>query len=494
MTRKTASTTRRLGVLGLSALLCGCTMAPDYVRPAMPVQTAYPSDTHAASVPAHVVAADLGWRDFFVDERLKALIALAIRDNRSLRSQIASISEAQGQYEVQHASLFPPISATGNGEYFAPSSTAGFSFAPGLGQNISMLRYYSAGIGFSAYEVDLFGRIRSLSQEQAEDALASEENARSVLTSTIAEVATTYISWLADRELLRVTNDTLASQQHTLDLTQTMYDHGETDLLTLQQTRSQVQQAAANQAQYERQMGLDAHALQLAVGAPLPADLPEPAPFGQQTILSDLPAGLPSDLIARRPDVVQAEHTLKAANANIGAARAAFFPRVTITASDGISSLQFRHLFTPGATTWSAAPSITLPIFTWGQNEGNLRISKARKLEQIATYERTVQTAFREVSDALTARETYLAQDRQLDGLVQSDQDAYRLAQMRFSSGIDSYLTTLEQQRSLYQAQQTSIAVKSARFQNLVTLYRALGGGWVDHTPPTRVASAAAAR
>jgi len=470
--------------------VAGCTLAPTYHRPNLSVQNGYPADTAArADSPAalRVIAGNLGWHEFFVDPRLRALIAIAIRDNRDLRSQMASIAEAQGQYQVQNASLFPQISTTGQGEYFAPSDTAGFSFAPGLGQNISLLRYYSVGIGFSSYEVDLFGRIRSLTKEQQEDALNSEANARSILISTISQVANTYIAWLADRELLRVTQDTLASQTSTLRLTQAMFDHGQTDQLTLSQVQTQVEQAASNQQQYERQMAQDEHALQLLIGAPIPKDLPAPAPLGQQTLLANLPAGVPSDLIARRPDIIAAEHSLKAANANIGAARAAFFPRVSLTATEGVSSLQFRHLFTPGAQTWAVDPSISIPIFTWGQNEGNLRISKARHQQQINTYEKTVQSAFREVSDALTARETYLAQDTHMQSLVQSSQTAYRLAKMRFSVGIDSYLTTLDQQRSLYQAQQSLIAVQQGRYQNLVTVYRALGGGWTEYSLPAKV-------
>lgn len=471
-----------------SSVLAGCNLAPTYHRPAMPVQNAYPDDAGSGNVKTSQDAANIGWKTFFVDPRLQALVELALRNNRDLRTQAGAIMEAQGQYQVQNASLFPTISTNGTAQYYAPSSTAGFGFAPGLGQNISLLRYYTVGIGFSSYEVDLFGRIRNLTKQQAEEALGSQFNARSVLISTVSQVASTYIQWLADRELLRVTNDTLASQGNTLRLTQMLYDRGETDLLTLHQTQTQVEQAAANQAQYSRQVALDEHALQLLVGAPLPGDLPPPAPFGGQTILSDLPAGLPSDLLANRPDVLAAEHNLRAANANIGAARAAFFPRVTLTASEGVSSLQFRHLFTPGAETWTVSPSVSLPIFTWGQNEGNLRISKARRLQQIANYEKTMQTAFREVSDALTGRETYLQQMQRLKNLVSASQGAYDLAEMRYKAGIDTYLTTLTQQRNLYQAQQSLISVEMARYQNLVTVYRALGGGWTPNTVPTTIA------
>ncbi|GBQ94308.1 efflux transporter outer membrane subunit [Asaia lannensis] len=469
---------RSVSALMAFTMLASCNLAPKYERPTQPVQNSYPADSGRTQPLKGQAAADIGWKHFFTDARLRALIELALKNNRDLRSQAAAIMEAQGSYDVQHASLFPPIGVSGQGQFLAPSETAGFSFAPGLGRSTSMLRYYGLGIGFSSYEVDLFGRIRNLSRQQAEELLGSRMNAQSVLISTVSQVANTYLQWLADRELVRVTNQTLTSQSDTLRLTQMKYDHGEADALTLAQTQTQVEQAASNKAQYERQMAQDEHQLQLLVGVPLPDTLPPPQPFGAQTLLSDLPAGLPSDLIAQRPDIQTEEHKLMGANANIGAARAAFFPKVTLTAQEGVSSLQFRHLFTPGAQTWSVSPNIELPIFTWGQNEGNLKVSKARRLAQIATYEKTVQTAFKEVSDALTARETYLAQDAHMKGLVQSSKQAYDLAMMRYNTGIDPYLTTLTQQRSLYDAQQSLIVVQLARYQNLVTLYRALGGGW----------------
>ncbi|OAJ67369.1 MULTISPECIES: efflux transporter outer membrane subunit [Gluconobacter] len=478
--------------LGFAALLMlsGCNMAPRYHQPTQAVQNGYPADTGAKNAPAARSVANLGWEDFYTDPRLKALVQLALKNNRDLAAQAAAVTVARGQYEIQNASLFPIISAGGQGMFMAPSSTAGFSFAPGLGTSISTLRLYQTSIGFSSYEVDLWGRIRNLTKQQAETVLNSVENARNVLLTTVSQVGTTYIQWLADREQLRVTRDTLKSQGETLRLTQLSYDNGETDALTLAQVKTQVEQASANESQYSRAVADDEHALQLLVGTPLPADLPSPAPFGAQTMIANLPEGLPSDLLAQRPDIVAAEHTLIGANANIGAARAAFFPKVTLTASEGTSSLQFRKLFTPGAETWTVSPSISLPIFTWGQSEGNLLMAKAQKLQYAAQYEKTVQTAFREVSDALTARETYLSQDRHMQSLVDQSQKAYDLAKMRYDAGIDSYLTTLEQQRTLYQAQQNAILVQAARFQNLVTLYRALGGGWSQKTVSPTVPAA----
>lgn len=475
-----SSTTR----MAMVAMVAGCTLIPDYHRPVTPLATTYAGMAQGAQITPHRAAADLGWREFFVDDRLKALISIAIRDNRDLQSAVMSLAQAQGEYTVQNAALFPALGVTGSAMYMGPSDTAGFSFAPGQGRTVSTFRYYSTGFGFSSYEIDLFGRIRSLTREASETALAQEENARSVMISVISQVANAYLAWLGDHELLRITDETLATQRDTLRLTQARVQHGEATDLTLHQAETQMEQAAAMHEQYTRQIAQDEHLLTLLIGAPVPLDLPAPRPFGQQTILTDLPAGLPSDLMERRPDVMSAEHQLKAANADIGAARAAFFPRVTLTATNGTSALQFRQLFTSGAHTWGIDPSIQIPIFTWGQNSGNLATSKAKRDAQVAAYEKTVQTAFREVSDALTSRETYYTQTVHLQELVHSSDAAFRLAQMRYTHGVDSYLTTLDAQRTLFTAQQSLISVQTAKYQNLVTLYRALGGGWTANTPP----------
>ncbi|GBQ20546.1 secretion system type I outer membrane efflux pump lipoprotein NodT [Gluconacetobacter sacchari DSM 12717] len=483
---------RRLGPV-LFAALSGCTLIPDYHRPALPVSAIWPQGVgyHAGSSTfVETAAADLGWRDFFVDRRLRALIALAIRENRDLRSAASAVVQAQGQYRVQNASLFPQIGATGQALYQAPSDNAGLSFAPGLRQergnsayaNGNVFKYYQADIGFSAYEVDFFGRIRSLSREAADRALSQSANQRTLLISVIAQVATTYVAWLAHGEELKITGQTMASRGETLRLTRASFDSGETSQLTLRQVEGQFQQAAADYAQFQRQVAQDENELALLVGAPLPKDLPPPAPFGQQTLLADLPAGLPSELLDRRPDIQAAEFSLLAANDDIGAMRAAFFPRVILTASNGVSSLQFHNLFSRGGTTFGLNPQIQIPLFTWGQNEGNLQASGAMRSQRMAAYEKAVQIAFHEVSDALTARATYLDQSRQVNALVMSWADACRLARARFDAGVDSYLTTLDAERTFYAAQRNRIEVQAARYQNLITVYRALGGGWHDYT------------
>ena len=517
--------TRAAG-LATVALLAGCDLSPDYRRPAQPTAATYPTagvTTRAVTPPAPVIA----WQDFFIDPRLRRLVAIALRDNRDLRTAVIQVAQAQAQFRLARADLFPSIGLQGSANYqglsdsglvgSSVSSSSGSAGSGGIGgggsigggagggtgggvggggfanQSGGTFRFYQAGVGFSSYEIDLFGRLRNLNRQAFETWLAQRENQRAVQITVLGTVANDYIAWLGDREQVRVTRDTLAAQEATERLTQAEFDHGATTLLTVRQVQTSVESARANLAQYQRQVALDENALTLDIGAPLPADLPPPAPLGAQTLLADIPAGLPSDLLTQRPDIMQAEHTLLAAYANIGAARAAFFPKLTLTASDGLQSLQFNKLFTSAATTWTVAPALTMPIFTWGRNRANLDIAKSQRDADVAAYEKTIQTAFREVSDALVARATYRDQAAAQQRNVQAASDYYRLAKMRFDAGVDPYLTTLDAQRSLYTAQQASISARQAQLQNLVSVYRALGGGWTSRPPapppaPTRLA------
>ncbi len=293
-----------------------------------------------------------------------------------------------------------------------------------------------------------------------------------------------YITWLGDRDTLALAESTLASQQNSLKLTQDKYNHGEENLLTVRQLETQVQQSATLRTDALRKVEQDENLITLLIGSPIPQNLPAPLPLGQQSVLADLPAGLPSDLLARRPDITAAEHDLLSSQASIGAARAAFFPRLTLTATDGVSSLQFHKMFTAAATTWGLNPSLQIPLWTWGMNSGNLKAAKATRDGKIAAYEKTVQTAFREVADALAARKAYLDENNQMSNLVSAAGDAYRLAKLRYETGTDSYLTTLDSQRYYLQAQQSQITVAVAKYQNLVTIYRALGGGWKESSAP----------
>lgn len=506
---------RALVALLASVVLSACTLMPHYQRPQSPVPDTWPSDAHATASgmapsgttagpepAAHapgdggsltgVPADQIGWREFFTDPRLQRLIEIALENNRNLRIAVLNVAASQAQFRVQRGVLFPSISATGSEIVQKFPSNGAFSLGGlgGSGSNLaiptggqsSTFRYFNAGIGFTNYELDLFGRERSLTAEAFEQYLAQNESRRSTQISLVGEVATDYFSVLSDQALVKLTQDTLRTDTESYELTKAMYDHDTTTLLALRQSESVVDAARASLAQYQRQLAEDVHALTLVVGQELPADLPQGKDIEQTNLLASLPAGLPSALLARRPDILSAEHGLRAANANIGAARAAFFPSIQLTASGGSATNRLSSLFSKGTGTWSFNPTITLPIFTGGQNRANLDLSHIEKNIAIARYELTIQTAFREVSDALSARGTYVEQLGSQEALVAADTDAYRLAQMRFRQGVDSYLSTLDAQRSLYSAQQTLVALRAADLTNQVTLYKALGGGWAQHT------------
>jgi multidrug efflux system outer membrane protein len=496
----------RLFCLLAGTMLGGCSLIPDYERPGLPVADSFPTGPayrSGAEDDAKAVAADqLGWRNFFGDPALRRLIEIALANNRDLRVAVLNIEAAQAQYRVQHADLFPQIALSGAAAFEQiPGSTAvAFSGAPGAGsstggsassvvstgpQSINF-RNFTAGIGFTNYELDLFGQVRSLGQQAFEKYLGTAETRRSAQISLIAEVAGAYFTILADRELVHLTEETLKSETASYDLAKLQLNGGTATALSARQAETAVDTARANLIQYTRQTAQDENALILLLGQEMPADLPSGQGLDEQGLVADLPAGLPSNLLARRPDIMAAEHDLLAANANIGAARAAFFPSISLTASDGVESNRLSSLFTAGAQTWSFAPQLTLPIFTAGQNQANLDLAKVEKNIQVAQYEKAIQTAFREVSDALAARGTYGDQVKAQLDLVAATTDSLKLSQMRFSAGVDNYLPVLDAQRSLYAAEQVLLGLKQARLAQQATLYKALGGGWVETTgaPP----------
>jgi multidrug efflux system outer membrane protein len=494
----------RVALALVASALTACSLDPDDGRRGAPIAADYPTgpayrqdgigEGRNSDPPVTVDAID--WRDFFTDQRLQALIALAIANNRDLRIAALNIGIAQAQYRVQRADLFPSIAATASGAYEGlPASTAvpTPSAAPpvsagtvtGSTQSLTggaashhIYRYTSVGVGFTAYELDLFGRLQSLSRAAYETTLAQMEQRRSTQISLVAEVASRYLATLADRELLRLSQETLASQSDSYRLTSLMLDGGVTTLLTLRQVEQLVDSANANCAQYTRQLAQDENALTLLLGTAIPADLPSGSAIDDQRLLANLPAGLPSSLLTRRPDILAAEHNLLSANADIGAARAAFFPSISLTASDGVASNSLNHLFTGSATTWLFSPQINIPIFTWGRNQGNLDAARLTREQALARYDQAIQTAFREVSDGLAARGTYGQQLQSEQALADAAADSYRLAMMRFHAGIDNFLTALDSQRTLYATQQTLVTIRQAQLTNLVTLYKVLGGGW----------------
>ncbi|TJZ64500.1 AdeC/AdeK/OprM family multidrug efflux complex outer membrane factor [Chitiniphilus eburneus] len=465
----------------VAALLAGCgTMAPDYQRPAAPVDAAWPQGEAYALRPASGDPAALGWRDFFIDTRLQQLIGLALDNNRDLRVATLNIERARAMYQVQRADLFPAIDAAGSGTHQRTPA----SLSPN--GNAAVTHQYSAGVGFASYELDLFGRVRSLNDAALERYLATEEARRGAQISLVAEVANAYLTLAADQERLVLARDTLKSQQESYGLTRRSFEAGVTSELDLRQAQTSVDSARVDVARFTAQTAQDRNALTLLVGASIPAELLPNQTLTPVAVLAEVPADLPSDVLVRRPDVLQAERTLRAANADIGAARAAFFPRITLTASAGSASNELSQLFQAGAGTWSFIPQITLPIFDGGRNRAGLDTARADRDIAVAQYEKSIQSAFREVADALA---DYGTMDEQLaaqQSLTQATEISYKLADARFRKGVDSYLAVLDSQRALYSAQQGLIGARLARQANLVTLYKALGGGWQEQAevPP----------
>lgn len=467
----------RLTVLAAAALAGCMNLAPTYERPAAPVAPGWPQgEAYGEPAAAGVAATDLAWREVFVDAPLQRTIELALSNNRNLRVAALNIEQARAQYQIQRADLFPTVAASG--EAVHQRTPADLSQA---GRAVTS-HTYSAGIGFSTYELDLFGRVRNLNEQALQLFFATEEARRSTQISLVAEVANVYLTATADGELLRLARDTLESQESSYKLARRSHELGVASALDLRQAQTSVEVARADVARYTRALAQDLNALALLVGAPLPSDV-RPGGVHPEDLrwidrLAELPAGLPSEVLQRRPDVLQAERQLQAANATIGAARAAFFPRISLTASAGVASSSLSDLFQGSARAWIFVPQVSLPIFDADRNRANLEVSKTQRDIALAQYELAIQSAFREVADALAARGTFDEQLAAQQALVDATDETYRLSQARYRSGVDSYLAVLDAQRSLYAAQQSLITLRLARSANLVTLYKVLGGGW----------------
>jgi outer membrane protein, multidrug efflux system len=452
----------------------GCaTMAPKYAQPAAPVPQAWPSGpaykeaTGAASKPV----ADIPWQEFFVDPQLRKLIALALENNRDLRVAVLNIERSRALYQIQRSDLFPKVDATAAGTFQRlPADLSGTGQAMNVHQ-------YSVGLGVSSFELDLFGRVRSLKDQALEQYLSTEQARRSVQISLVSQVAATYLALAADRERLQLAKDTLASQRSSYQLTRSRFDAGVTSALELNQAQTSVDTARVDIARFTTLVAQDENALNLVVGSPASADLLPTSLSETLTALKDPAPGLPSDVLLRRPDILQAENLLKGANANIGAARAAFFPRITLVSSVGFGSDDLARLFKPGSFAWSFAPKITLPIFDGGSNRANLKVTEVDRDIAVAQYEKAIQTAFREVADALAQRGTIDDQVTAQQSLTDATAESYHLSQARYEKGVDSYLQVLDSQRSLYSAQQNLISTRLTRLINLATLYKVLGGG-----------------
>ena len=450
-----------LSILAAALVLSGCTMIPKYERPAAPVAAQYPGATESRRESA---ASDIAWQNFFAEERLKKLIKLALANNRDFRVAILNVEQSRAQYRITRSASFPTVEAGGS---FSRQHASGVT-----------ADQWSASLGTTAYELDLFGRVRSLNKQALEKYLGTAEARRSAQISLVAEVANQYFTLRQAEEQLHLAQQTLQAVRESYDLNKATFDAGASNELDLRTAEGQVQTAKINVLTYERQLAQAENYLVLLVGQPLPADLPAPRSFGDTNVLVDVPAGLPSELMQRRPDILEAEHTLKAANANIGAARAAFFPTITLTASIGSTSSQLSKLFGSGTGIWSFSPQVTVPIFTGGQNRADLDSAKVSTRIEVANYEKAIQTAFREVADALVASSSYASQIEEQGTLIDAQQRRFDLANTRYRQGEDSYLNVLSAQQDLYSAQQGLLEARFNKLASQISLYTALGGGW----------------
>ena len=461
--------------LALAAALAGCSLAPNYQRPESGLPERWTPATLQADAGqvASVPAAELGWQGFFRDARLQRLIGIALENNRDLRIATLNVEAFRAQYRVQRADLFPGVSADA-----AMSRTrTPEAVNPLAGINTQ----YSATLGLS-WELDLFGRVRSLRDQALEQYFASEAAQRSAKVSLVAAVANAWLALQADQALLQVASDTLKTYEESLALTQRSYDVGVASALELSQAKTAADSTRGALSAFTRLVAQDRNALTQLLGGPVPAELLEPTGL-QDDLLAEVPAGLPSDLLRSRPDILQAEHQLRAANANIGAARAAFFPRIGLTGAAGLASGELSDLFGSDAGYWSFTPSISLPIFNAGRLRANRDYAEVAKNIQVAQYEKAIQTGFREVADGLAARATYSDQVSAQRNLLATSEEYYQLAERRYRGGVDSYLSLLDAQRQLFVARQQLIGDRLAQLISEVNLYKALGGGWLADEP-----------
>lgn len=462
-------------VIVIALVLGACTMAPHYERPAAPVADTWPTGAaYAPTQASDTTAGDIPWRQFIQDDKLRQLIEQALANNRDLRSALANIQSARAQYRIQRAELSPQVNGDVSGNRSKSVSASTLSGA--LGRPVES-EFYTASVGLSAFEIDLFGRVRSLSKAALESYLATEEAARATRISLIAETASAYVTFAADNSQLELSRRTLESAQRSMEVTRKRLEAGVSSRLDVRQAETIYQQARADLASTTALIAQDRNALELLVGGHIPdALLPSELPNDHQW-LADVPAGLSSSVLLERPDVLQAEHQLKSANANIGAARAAFFPRLSLTASTGLASTELSDLFSDGASIWSVGPSLVLPIFNGGANVANLSYANAQRNLYVSQYELAIQTAFREVADALAVRGTIQEQLDAQRALVDAAADSYQLAEARYTKGVDTFLNALDAQRTLYNAEKSLLSARLTASNNVVTLYRVLGGG-----------------
>ncbi|MFJ4048903.1 efflux transporter outer membrane subunit [Pseudomonas hunanensis] len=461
-------------LLVLAMVLGGCSLIPDYTRPEAPVPSNFPEWAAYAAQPSGN-AAQIDWQHFFKDPAVHTLVDLALINNRDLRKAALNVAAYRAQYRIQGAALLPDIGIGANaGRSRTPGDLSASGRPTTTGDN-------SLQVGLTSYELDVWGRVRSLDQHALQTYLASEDTQRSVQLGLVANVAVAYFTWRTDQQLLSVTQSTLQNFRHNLALVQASSEAGTASELDVHQARTLVDSARGQVHAFTRQVAQDANALRLLLGTDIPANLK--AADLDDAMLSEIPAGLPAALLQQRPDIRAAEHQLIAANANIGAARAAFFPSITLTAGAGTASSRLSGLFDAGSETWAFVPQIHLPIFNGGRLRASLDYAKIQKAIEVAHYESVIQTAFREVADGLAALGTWDEQLESQRDLVRTTEQYHQMAQRRYDEGVDSYLALLDAQRQWLTARQQLLVDRLAQLTSEVQLYKALGGGW--SAPPT---------
>lgn len=454
--------------IAVAALVSGCSLAPVYQRPDAPVTQAWPQgEAYKPGKPAPdaKAAADIQWRDFITDDKLRELVGMALANNRDLRVSTLNIEKARAQYNIDRAALLPKVSA---------GVDQNASRAPGG----TITRQYTGGLVFPSYELDFFGKVRNLSEAGLQTYLGTQEARNAQQIALVSEVATAWLTLAADKERLRLAQDTLKSQQISFELSKRRFDAGATSGLDMYEAQSSVEAARNDMAIYTAQVAADENALALLVGVPVPERLLPQSPLDNVAQLADLPEGVPSAVLQRRPDVVEAERSLQAANANIGVARAAFFPSMTLTGTAGSASSSLSGLFKAGSGAWSFAPQVNLPIFDGGVNSANLSIARTNRDIAVAQYEKSIQSAFREVADALAQRGTMDERLASQVALTTASEKSFKIHEARYEKGTESYLNALVSQRAMYSAQQGLITARLAKATNQITLYKVLGGGW----------------
>ena len=465
---------RSLAAALVVTFLSGCSLMPTYERPDAPVPAGWQqSGTGDARLPA---AADIGWQQYFADARLRELIGLALQNNRDLRVAALNIEAARAQYGVARADQLPTVGA---GASMTRSRTAADASPSG---RETLGNIYSANLASTGFELDFFGRVRSMSTAALNQYLATHEARDAAQISLIAEVAKAYVAQRTADEAMRISKMALDSREKTYRLAKLRFNAGVISAIDLRQNETLIESAHADYAAQTRLREQAGNALALLIGQPVPANLPPALPLGKQVAVNALPVGMSSDVLLRRPDIRQSEYQLQAANANIGAARAAFFPRISLTGSFGSVSRELDGLFTGPNMAWSFMPQISLPIFDFGRNQSNLDLAHARKNIAVAQYEKSIQGAFREVADQLAARRTLADQLAAQERGYQAERERLRLVQMRYDNGISSSLDLLDAQRQSYALEQALLLTRQAAMNNRIDLYKVLGGGLVDVT------------